>query len=150
MSGEPSGEHGADRERIDRLKALQKAERALERGNAEGVAEYLRETPSPDRRFLLELADVLVPGPHGHPDWRLVFQHRRPGNPKSSFDTEWNLYVLGKSAERFHARAKRMLKSGSLRKRVNGRLAQRYNVSDAQVEAALKWYRQRFGIQSGD
>ena len=133
------------------MKALQKAERALERGNAEGVAEYLRETPSPDRRFLLELADVCASLGHtAIPIGDLIFSIADGVTPKSTFDTEWDLYVLGKTAELFHACAKRMLKSRSLRKRVNGRLAQRYNVSDAQVEAALKWYRQRFGIQSGD
>jgi hypothetical protein len=131
--------------RLLRLKALAAAERALELGDPSGVAHHLRETPDLDRNIVLRLAEMLEPSDDGDPTWRLRFERRRAGNPGNKLETEVNLILLAVKAEGLHARACsfRCLNKAALRKRVNGHIADRYGVSDAQVEAALKLYRKR-------
>jgi hypothetical protein len=144
LGGEPA-ENPHEEARIARLKALHRAEQALERGDASGVAEYLRETPCPDRRFLLDLAYMMVPGADGDPNWRVEFHHRRRGNPMAARETEIRLLVIGAAAESLYYRARRwpLKNKASLRKRVNGRIAERFDATDGQVREAVKFYRKR-------
>jgi hypothetical protein len=119
---------------------LEQARLALQQGDAHAVANYIRDTAVLDRGFLLDLAYILEPGPHGDPNWRLEFVRRRSGNAPDAFNRDWNLYLQGREAEETYQAGKTENKL-TRRKVVNAEVARKHGVSVAQVEKAVKWYR---------
>jgi hypothetical protein len=112
--------------------------RLAEQGDLAALSDYLDRNPGPDPSILKRLAKTLDPGVNGDPDWRLVFQRRRAGNPVTSDEALMNLIWVGSEAIELY---ERLITEGheprGLWKRVRGEIGDKHGLKDRLVQKAI-------------